>query len=352
MIVASLLALAAGQADERCFINNDWRDGLIVPGQPNVLIWEAGGPNRDVLLNSDADSQAQFVGAIARNVSQGSVFWIPPVDIAKGNATGLFAIQLWDLENGMGCQSPAFEFAEVADDAPDENTAGPFGPFVTTAISIINTGYVTVTATAATFTSGGPIFEQAVTGSITATDGDTTTGTSMPVPTTSAASSSAAPDESDQSSGPNTVAIAVGTVGGVLVLALVVLSFLLWRVRRKRAGEKAKLESLADPKDISPMSTPESQVTEVSRAQPGPVEELDDTARHEMMGDSSAPQELDSQNVEPVELPADDLPPSYPGHCDSEVSPTSGSSLLRRSLSFDKGTFTVSPLSDRRDRKE
>jgi hypothetical protein len=61
-----ILALAAGQSDERCFITNDWRDGTIVPGEPNVLIWDYGGPNRDVLLSTINDTEAAYIGAIAR----------------------------------------------------------------------------------------------------------------------------------------------------------------------------------------------------------------------------------------------------------------------------------------------
>lgn len=298
---------------------------------------------------------------IPGNVSQGSVFWVPPIDITKGESNLSFSIQLWDLENGNGCSSPDFQFAQVNAPAEDETTTDvPFGPFVTTALSIIDTGYVTVTATVATYQSDEPQFWQAITGSITGTDAAITSGTytsfqtaSTAFPTSTATSTSTSGNDGDnKKSGPNVMAIVIGTVGGVLIIALIVLGVLLWRVRRKRASEKAKVKSLFDPKGISPSSSPESQTSEVDTRQVPAAEVLGESARHEMMGDSSAPQELPSQNMDPVELPADEIPPpSYPGHWEDEVSPTTGASR-RSSLSFDKGTFTVSPLSDRRDRKE
>lgn len=66
MAFTSLLALAAAEEKERCFVTNDWRSGVIVPGEANVLIW-AGGPNRDVLLEGSVDKKEPvFAGAIAR----------------------------------------------------------------------------------------------------------------------------------------------------------------------------------------------------------------------------------------------------------------------------------------------
>ena len=62
--VTSLVTLAAAET-ERCFLTNDWRDGVIVPGEPNVLIWE-GSANRDVLLDMVTGSEPAFAGAIAR----------------------------------------------------------------------------------------------------------------------------------------------------------------------------------------------------------------------------------------------------------------------------------------------
>jgi hypothetical protein len=284
--------------------------------------------------------------AVPGNVSQGSVFWVPPIDITKSDPDQQFEIQLWDLESEMGCSSPVFKFAKINEsDDPVTTTAVPYGPFVTTAISIIGTGYVTVTATVATYQSDTAQFDQAITGSITATDGAVTSGT-VALTATSSPTSPTSPAEND-SRPSNTVAIAVGTVGGVLAVALVILSTLLWRARRKQASEKARAraDSTAEPKETSSLSTPESQLS--------PAAEVSgDTARHEMMGSSTALHELPSQNMEPVELAADEIGPpnSYPGHGDYSVSPTSRE--LKRSLSFDRGTFTVSPLSAKRDRKE
>jgi hypothetical protein len=284
--------------------------------------------------------------ALPGNVSQGSVFWVPPLDITKSDPNQQFEIQLWDLESQMGCSSPVFRFAEINEsDDQVTTTAVPYGPFVTTAISIIGTGYVTATATVATYQSDTAQFDQAITGSITATDGAATSGTVASTATSSPISSPTSPAEND-SRPSNTVAIAVGTVGGVLAVALVILSILLWRARRKQASEKtrARTDSAAELKETSSLSAPESQRS--------PAAEVSgDTARHEMMGSSTAVHELPSQNMEPVELAADEIaPPNYPGHGDYAVSPTSGE--LRRSLSFDTGTFTVSPLSAKRDRKE
>lgn len=367
--VTSLIALAVGETEtQRCFLTNDWRDGVIVPGEPNVLIWE-GSANRDVLLDMGTGNEAAFAGAIARNVSQGSVFWIPPKDITADDPDQIFEIQLWDMETGFGCSSPSFKFAEVSNNTAEDNginTEVAIGPFVTTAVSILNTGWVTVTATVATYESDGPIFEQAVTGSITATDGEVTTGSFSSLPTeatagetTAAATATSTSDSSkdkDNGDGPNVLAIALGTVGGVLAVALVVLSVVLCRIKRKRANRKARADSVTEaPKDISPLSTPDSQMSEVRAASAVTATEVSgDTARHEMLGDSTAPQELPTENMHPVELPADEIPPpSYPGHeRDMEVSPTTGGDSRRSSMSFDKGTFTVSPLSHRGDRKE
>lgn len=348
----TFLALAAGAAaSERCFLTTDWSEDVLIPGQPNVLIWTDAASNRDVLLDTLDGSDVAFVGAIARNVSQGSVFWVPPINITGGVANQTYEIQLWDMITGFGCSSPAFRFAEVDVTENEPTTAVPFGPFVTTAISISNTGYVTVTATVATFQSDGPIFEQQVTGSITATDGDGPLSTSTSDP--DSASTTASDSDEDSDSGPNVLAIVIGTIGGVLVVALIVLSVLLWRVKRKRATEKARLDSPEEPKEISPLSTPDSQMSEMVIRQGTAVTEVSgDTARHEMLGDSTAPQELPTHNMDPVELPADEIPPpSYPGHESMVSSPTTGDSR-RSSLSFDKGTFTVSPVSHRRDQKD
>ncbi|KAK0385339.1 hypothetical protein NLU13_7815 [Sarocladium strictum] len=360
--IICILALAVGQSEQRCFITNDWRDGAIVPGEPDVLVWQNGPTTQDVLLNIVNGSSTIFVGAIARNVSQGSVFWIPPWDVYGNNSEQLFTVQLWDLTSQNGCSSPAFKFAKINRDEPEPTSAVFYGPFVTTALSILDTGYVTVTATVATYSSDDPQFLGVVTGSITATDsmilsGTVTSSARATATATSTSTSTASPDpnndDQDGGSGPNKLAIIIGTIGGALVLALVVLSILLWRARRKRAGARARADSTVDLKDISPSSTPDSHTRETDiNPSPAPATELsEDTARHEMMGSTTAPQELPSENMEPVELPADEIPPpSYP-HWEQEVSPTTGDSR-RSSLSFDKGTFTVSPLSDRRDRKE
>lgn len=59
----SIFALAAGQSDDRCFVTNDW--GSIVPGKPQVIIWDSGS-FWDVLLNSGVHTQAGLAGVIAR----------------------------------------------------------------------------------------------------------------------------------------------------------------------------------------------------------------------------------------------------------------------------------------------
>jgi hypothetical protein len=59
---ASLIALVAGQASQRCFITNNW---VITAGKPNVLIWDAGS-FWDVILNSGVHTQAETAGIIAR----------------------------------------------------------------------------------------------------------------------------------------------------------------------------------------------------------------------------------------------------------------------------------------------
>lgn len=64
--IICILALAVGQSEQRCFITNDWRDGAIVPGEPDVLVWQNGPTTQDVLLNIVNGSSTIFVGAIAR----------------------------------------------------------------------------------------------------------------------------------------------------------------------------------------------------------------------------------------------------------------------------------------------
>lgn len=292
------------------------------------------------------------------NVSQGSIFWIPPRDVTDGDPDQLFEIHLWDMKIQMGCSSPAFKFAEVDEKNDTDTTQVPYGPFVTTAISILNTGYVTATATVATYESGVPQFEQQVTGSITATDGvkpsgtaaSTTSSSSTSTSTSTSMSNSGVDNDNSKSSEPNKLAIIIGTVIGVLVAALLVLSILLWRSRRKRATARSRSDSVTDAKDISLLSTPQSQLSEADSGHAGVAEVPGHSTRHEMDIDS-APQELPTQEMAPVELPADEIPPpSYPGHSGWDMSPTTAS--RRSSLSFDKGTFTVSPIRERRDRKE
>lgn len=299
--------------------------------------------------------------AIPGNVSQGSVLWIVPRDITQGSSDQLFSIQLWDVESGFGCSSPSFEFAQIDESEEYVTTNLPFGPFVTTAISILDTGYVTATATMGTYRSDEPQFFQAMTGSITATDGTATSeattsatfdsATSTTSISAASSSSTSTSDNDDKSSGPNTIAIAVGTVGGFLVVALIVLSVLLWRARRKRANNKADTETLPGPKEISPSLGADSPMSQADTLPVTTAEVSGDTGRHEMIGSTTRAQELPSRNMDPVELPADEIPPPAYPHGEIEVSPVTGHSRSS-SLSFDKGTFTVSPLRDRRDRKE
>lgn len=61
-----ILTLAVGESAQRCFITNDWANGTIVPGEPNVLIWKSGAPNRDLLLSTVNNSETAFAGSIAR----------------------------------------------------------------------------------------------------------------------------------------------------------------------------------------------------------------------------------------------------------------------------------------------
>lgn len=62
----TILALAAGAASERCFLTTDWSEDVLIPGQPNVLIWADSSSNRDVLLDTLDGSEVGFIGAIAR----------------------------------------------------------------------------------------------------------------------------------------------------------------------------------------------------------------------------------------------------------------------------------------------
>ncbi|KAL2207191.1 hypothetical protein CC79DRAFT_1321317 [Sarocladium strictum] len=322
---ASLIALVAGQASQRCFITNNW---VITAGKPNVLIWDAGS-FWDVILNSGVHTQAETAGIIARNISENSVVWIPPKDIMKGQPNQVFAVQLWDLAKGTGCVSPSFRFVDDdSDDSDDSEEAAslPAGPFVTTAVSLINFGSITATATVATFQSDQAAEDHTITGSITGTDTAIVTATSL-----------TGDDDKGEgpSSGPDVIAIAIGTAFGVLILVLVILSILLFRSRRKRARQRANSD--AELKLVPPGSSATSAAPspfEMDAHQVAAKEVQGESARYEMAA-VDRPQELPETG--PVELPAEEIqPPKYPG---DDVSSLGDS---RRS-SMEYSAFLVSP---------
>lgn len=354
--LASLIALVAGQTSQRCFVTNNW---LIAPGKPQVLIWDDGS-FWDVILVSGVHTQAETAGVIARkllssplfldveqaksessrvlnsitgNISQNSVVWIPPKDIMQDQPNQVFAVQLWDLAKGTGCLSPSFRFVEDDSDDSEEAANLPAGPFITTAISLINFGSITATATVATFQSDKGAEDHTITGSITGTDTAIVTATSI--------TGDDNDDKSeDPSSGPDVVAIAIGTAFGVLIVVLIILSILLFRSRRKRARQRAS--SVAELKLVPPGSSATSAAPspfEMDAHQVAAKELQGESARHEMPA-VDRPQEL--PETDPVELPAEDiLPPRYPG---DDVSSLGDS---RRS-SMEYSSFLVSPASEKK----
>jgi hypothetical protein len=201
---------------------------------------------------------------------------------------------------------------------------------VTTAVSLLNYGSITATATVATFQSDEAASAHTVTGTITGTD-------------TAIATSTAPSNNEDSSSRPNILAIAIGAIFGILVIILIVLSILLWRARRKRARQRAN--STADPKLITSSTDSRApSVIEMDARQVAAAEMTGISSRVEMAAESK-PQELPSQGMAPVELPADEVPPPrYPG--DGTVSVSSLGETRRSSI--DTGVFVVSPASDRK----
>ncbi|KAK6857721.1 hypothetical protein PG995_005420 [Apiospora arundinis] len=190
-----ILALATPLLAADCFLTADWDH--MVPGRPMVLAWaNFHGSFYDILLNRDVKTRASLVGSIARNVTQSSIVWLPPEDISEGNPNRLFAVQLWDLARGTVCNSPSFNFKPRSPDTPSESdyrhNSAPFA------------------------TGVEPSYSSAL---------PTSTTTSGPEPTEEPAKQT------------NTATIVAGAVIGTLLVALLVVSGLLWRAKRKRAKE-------------------------------------------------------------------------------------------------------------------
>ncbi|KAK7955751.1 uncharacterized protein PG986_004973 [Apiospora aurea] len=293
-----ILALATPLLAAECFFNTDWKD--LVQGRPVVLAWDAlDGGFWDIFLNGDVRSQASLVGPIARNVTQNSVVWLPPDDIRDRNADRLFAVQLWDLARGTVCNSPSFRFKPRSSDEPPESTFQcakyadlepqlPSGPVVTTSVSLEH-GAVSVVATIApSFTTGGD-----------PPPTDTTTG---------------GPDAADRSAdGTHLGGIIAGAIIGTLFVALLAVSGLLWRAKRKRAKEWDTALPNVD-KDEAP-STAQGSMAELGEGGRPAVATAemqgDQEMRFEMEGDVTnerlheMPAASSTTTIEPVELPAE-----------------------------------------------
>ncbi|KAI6355906.1 hypothetical protein MCOR25_008062 [Pyricularia grisea] len=277
-------------ASAQCFLNSDW--GNIAANQPFVLAWKNDGGFWDVLLNSDVRTQASLVGPIARNVTQPGVVWLPPADITNGDPNKLFAVQLWDLARGTTCSSPSFTFKT------NNEPAGklPTVPVISTSVSM-SSGAILATATIA------PVFTTGVEASYSST-----------IPTTTATTDSDATNSQPKS---NTIAVIIGVVFGILIAILIALSILLWRARRRRhmdkqsalqqqqqqqsAAKAAAIErDAATPTPSTPNQHP-SELDSSSLLAEMHVEEM----RHEMDDSTVTAAEMPTQNVPPVELPAE-----------------------------------------------
>ncbi|KAK8115418.1 hypothetical protein PG999_007487 [Apiospora kogelbergensis] len=273
-----ILALATPLWAADCFITDDWNH--MVPGRPMVLAWaNFHGSFYDILLNSDVLSRA----------SLSSIVWLPPDDITDGKPDRLFAVQLWDLARGTVCNSPSFSFKARSPDTPSATL--PPGPLVSTATSFSSTPVNIIATVAPAFATGvEPSYSSAV---------PTSTATGAPQPT-------------DEPAKPtNTATIITGAVIGTLLAALLVVSGLLWRARRKRARERGVALPDNDDHDPQPRpSTHDHAAAELGDARHGATKgaaevQGDDGMRFEMAALADKPLYEMPTSFAPVELPAE-----------------------------------------------
>lgn len=160
----------------------------------------------------------------------------------------------------------------------------PPGPLVTTVASLKGYNPATVTATVAHFSKGV----------------DASYSSTIP------AGTGLAPDRPDDGGEDvmreNSTSIILGTVFGTLLVALVILSVLLWRAKRKKTrrntvGKETPYDRLATPSEPSALQLGELEASSNPPATPGT-----DT-RFEL----NAPEKTHEMEVppEPVELPAE-----------------------------------------------
>ncbi|KAK8081062.1 hypothetical protein PG997_008880 [Apiospora hydei] len=325
-----ILALATPLLAAECFFNTDWKD--LVQGRPVVLAWDAlDGGFWDIFLNGDVRSQASLVGPIARNVTQNSVVWLPPDDIRDRNPDRLFAVQLWDLARGTVCNSPSFSFKPRSSDEPPESL--PSGPVVATSVSLEH-GAVSVVATIApSFTTGGD-----------PPPTDTTTG---------------GPDAADTSADETHLGgIIAGAIIGTLFVALLTVSGLLWRAKRKRAKEWGTALLNID-KDEAPSTAQDSmaELGESGRPVVATAEmQGDQEMRFEMEGDVTnerlheMPAASSTTTMVPVEMPAELPAELLARHADASRCRSMVSALTTdsRRSSLDRYQVSLTTIESRR----
>ncbi|KAK8120240.1 hypothetical protein PG999_004360 [Apiospora kogelbergensis] len=258
----------------------------MVPGLPMVLAWANFHSSfYDILLNRDVKTRASLVGSIARNVTQSSIVWLPPEDISEGNPNRLFAVQLWGLARGTVCNSPSFNFKPRSPDTPSESL--PPGPLVTTATSWDNEAFRIIATIAPPFATGvEPSYSSALL--------PTSTTTSGPEPTEEPAKQK------------NTATIVVGAVIGTLVVALLIVSGLLWRAKRKRAKERGIPLPDGDNEPQPITHDPMAELgDEIPKAEVAAEMQGDQEMLYEMTALTDKPVYEMLTTLAPIELPAE-----------------------------------------------
>ncbi|KAH9208162.1 hypothetical protein DL95DRAFT_527544 [Leptodontidium sp. 2 PMI_412] len=312
---AIIVFAAVSRAADSCFRTDNY---TVTRGSPFILTWEGDGSEHDLSLFTEGD---ESVGFIARNLTQTSLLWTPPLNISDGPYKfGLFIIRRASI-----CYSPIFTVQGGADVPPLELS----GPLAVSAVTI-NQFRTTVTATVARFT---------------------------PQDTASMASVSQAPSSAlsrppEDDAGKKALQIGIPVTAVMLFLVLVVLGVLLWRSRRQRQQSRmleAKLLS-TDGDDAASIPShrteppPEDPMPELETR--GNAAEMEGRAQLyaiEMGNESEIKAEMDSISCQtPVELPGD-VPKEWLAGVrrrDSYVSALSGEGTLQ---SLDPST--ISPLS-------
>lgn len=261
-------------------------------GQPFVITWPDDNSIYDLSLDS---TEGEFVGYIARNVTDTSLIWTPPLNITDGP----YYLALKNLDRQSTCQSQNFTVRGSADSTVTE-LSGPLAVTVVTINSLLST----VTATVAYFT---PTIE------VNALTTASATTTSTPI--ASAAPSATATSKSSSKGNGLTIGISVGF--GALVLIVLVLGALLWRARRKKKVQpEAPNETYSDTKHGLRTESPSEELDSQQRMELSGQERNEIDSRVKPQGfkfgtnyteldNEERRTELDAGQTIPIEMPAE-----------------------------------------------